>query len=387
MVARRLPDGRLDTLRGTAGRLWRRASGLLLALPLAWALPAPACEPHVEALREPAHAVLRADRSALSRCTLSEADYRQVVGEWLASRGDDAPALASLALGRAVEHPWIARHLLEAAARSGEWTPRLARATAAEHNRFVARLLTAPEFLQRLDAPFAATAYRVDGVLVEKVLLGPPVASAPAPADMRHTLPYDAQLWLRLVRGRAAGGDGDRASPPAGGKPRRCRRGEAAECRAGALSAPLFIQVPEGVDPLSMRAQVEFVSADFPPYPGEDQQLNPGRYGIRLAEFLAQELPAYGFPVESLTVEMWGVRVGLQHADYPLWVGCGNYEAHENGFLCFIEPAKPTVRKWFRKLPNAPTVERLATAIESILQGSGKVSQLRWWSENELRRP
>jgi len=147
------------------------------------------------------------------------------------------------------------------------------------------------------------------------------------------------------------------------------------------------MNVSEGVDRLSMRSQVEFVSTDFPPYPDEEHELNPGRYGIRLAELLAQELPAHGFPVESVTVEQWGVRVGLQNADYPLWVGCGNYEAHENGFLCFIEPAKPYVRKWFRKLPNAPTVERLATAIESILQGSGKVSQLRWWSGNELRRP
>jgi len=150
---------------------------------------------------------------------------------------------------------------------------------------------------------------------------------------------------------------------------------------------PLFMNVAEGVDRLSMRTQVEFVSADFPPYPGEEHDLNPGRYGIRLAELLAQELPAHGFPVESVTVEQWGVRIGLQNPGYPLWVGCGNYETYENGFLCFIEPAKPYVRKWFRKLPNAPTVERLATAIESILQDSGKVSQLRWWLENELRSP
>jgi hypothetical protein len=136
-----------------------------------------------------------------------------------------------------------------------------------------------------------------------------------------------------------------------------------------------------------MRAQVEFISADFPPYPDEDLQVQPRRYGIRLAQFLAQQLPAQGFAVRAITVEAWwGVKVELENADYPLWIGCGNYEKHENGFLCFIEPSKPFVRKWFRKLPNAPTVERLATAIETILQSSGKVSDLRWWSENELER-
>ena len=182
---------------------WR--SGLPLALLLAAVQPALACEPHVEQLRDPAHAALRVDRSALAHCTLDEADYRRVVGEWLASRDEAAAALSSLALGRAVDHPWIARHLLAAAARSSEWTPRLAHATAAEHNRFVARLLAAPDFLQRLDAPFAGTAYRVERITVEKVLLGPPGGSAPAPADSRRVLPYDAQLWLRLVPRRAAG--------------------------------------------------------------------------------------------------------------------------------------------------------------------------------------
>ena len=60
---------------------------------------------------------------------------------------------------------------------------------------------------------------------------------------------------------------------------------------------------------------------------------------------------------------------------------------HESGFLCLLEPSTAFVRKWFRKLPNAPTIERLAIAVETILQSSGKVSNLRWWSENELLRP
>lgn len=135
-----------------------------------------------------------------------------------------------------------------------------------------------------------------------------------------------------------------------------------------------------------MRAQLEFVSAAFPPYPAEEEH-SPGRYGVRLAEFLAQQLPAHGFPVQAVTIENWGIKVALENPDYPLWVGCGSYEKHENGFLCFIEPAKPFVRKWFRKLDNAPIMERLATAVENILQESGEVSQLRWWTENELRHP
>ncbi|MGE5491698.1 MAG: hypothetical protein ACM31P_10490 [Actinomycetota bacterium] len=132
-----------------------------------------------------------------------------------------------------------------------------------------------------------------------------------------------------------------------------------------------------------MRTHVEFLSNEFPPYENEAEQINPGRYGKRLADFLAESLITHGFKVKSVSAEDWGWMVEIENESFPLWIGCGNYEEFENGFLCFIEPSKPFVRKWFSKIETLPIVERLASALESILQGSGKVSQLRWWSESE----
>jgi hypothetical protein len=132
-----------------------------------------------------------------------------------------------------------------------------------------------------------------------------------------------------------------------------------------------------------MRTHVEFISSDFPSYPNEEEEINPGRFGKRLADFLAEGLPAYGFKVRCIGAEDWGWMVELENELFPLWVGCGNYEEVENGFLCFIEPSKPIARKWFSKIDTTSTVERLASAIEALLQSSGKVSQLRWWSINE----
>lgn len=133
-----------------------------------------------------------------------------------------------------------------------------------------------------------------------------------------------------------------------------------------------------------MRTHVEFISPDFPPYPGEEEEINPGRFGKRLAEFLARGLQAHAFRVTGVGLEPWGVRVDINNPGYPLWVGCGNYENLENGFLCFIEPSTPFVHNWFRKYPTAATVERLATAIEAVLKSAGKVSSIRWWSEREI---
>lgn len=39
-----------------------------------------------------------------------------------------------------------------------------------------------------------------------------------------------------------------------------------------------------------MKTQVEFRSFKFPPYEGEEYQINPGLWGKRLAEYLVQRL-------------------------------------------------------------------------------------------------
>lgn len=112
--------------------------------------------------------------------------------------------------------------------------------------------------------------------------------------------------------------------------------------------------------------------------------MNPGRYGKRLAEFLAGELHSQGFKSKGIRPEDWGWAVDLENDDFPLWIGCGNYEEFENGFLCFIEPSSPFIRKkWFSKIKTVPVVEGLASALEKILVDSGKVSEIRWWPEKK----
>ena len=133
-----------------------------------------------------------------------------------------------------------------------------------------------------------------------------------------------------------------------------------------------------------MRTHVEFRSTGFRAYENEDEQINPGVFGKRLADFFAAGLPAQGFKVRCVGAEDWGWMVELENETFPLWIGCANYDEFENGFLCFIEPSKPFIRKWFKKIDTCATVERLALAIETLLLGSGQVSQLRWWSVDEI---
>ena len=118
---------------------------------------------------------------------------------------------------------------------------------------------------------------------------------------------------------------------------------------------------------------------------GEEEEINPGRFGKRLAHFLAAELPAHGFKVSGMNAEDWGWRVDLENEEFPLWIGCGNYEEFENGFLCFIEPSKPAIRRWFSKVDTGPTVEKVASALEAVLTTRPSVSRFRWWRADEVR--
>jgi hypothetical protein len=60
---------------------------------------------------------------------------------------------------------------------------------------------------------------------------------------------------------------------------------------------------PEGSEVLT---HVEFRSNSFPPYEGEDEQINPGIYGERLAEFIRDGLRNEAFEPSEPFSEDWG---------------------------------------------------------------------------------
>lgn len=128
-----------------------------------------------------------------------------------------------------------------------------------------------------------------------------------------------------------------------------------------------------------LHTHLEFRSDAFPAEPGEDEQVNPGRHGKRLAEYLQAELPRHGFPVRTIGPEDWGWMVELTHeGDFALWIGCGNQDETADGYLCFLEPSKPQVRKLFKTIDTRETLERVATALEAALRAHPGVRELSW---------
>lgn len=157
-----------------------------------------ACAPFIEVQRSGVSATLRPHATDFEACPVDEATYRRLVAQWLAERPGSAAGV-SLSLGRAVNLPWISRHIADAALQSPGWAERMARATAAGRHELAEPLFRDPLLLARLAAPFEGTSWRVLGLGYEKPLFGRADAHATRTEAGAVLVPFDAQLWLRLA--------------------------------------------------------------------------------------------------------------------------------------------------------------------------------------------
>lgn len=181
----------------------------LLSIGLVWVnhAAADACAPFIEEHPTWASASFRRHHSAFESCRVDEASYRRVIAEWLRLRPATRPDITSLALGRAVDFPWISRFIADAALQTPDWAVKVARAKIGERHQLARPVLHDPALLQRLAAPFADSRHAVIGLSYEKVLFGradqhasqPASSTALNPAAAALKVPYDAQIWLRLA--------------------------------------------------------------------------------------------------------------------------------------------------------------------------------------------
>jgi hypothetical protein len=137
-----------------------------------------------------------------------------------------------------------------------------------------------------------------------------------------------------------------------------------------------------------MKTHVEFRSDAFPTYEGEENEINPGRYGKRLAEFLVRGLKEKGFEPLQPIAEDWGWVVPIKNDGFKLWIGCGNYDEYpDDGFLCFIEPHQPTIHRFgFWKIDASVRVNALQEAIEQVLSANLAIREKKWWSYEEFNQ-
>lgn len=127
-----------------------------------------------------------------------------------------------------------------------------------------------------------------------------------------------------------------------------------------------------------MKTVVTFRSAKFPPYEGEEEQINPGLWGKRLAEYLVARLAEQGIETEPLVAEDWGWYVPLKNEGFRLALCCGHQDGDDDEFLCFTEPSRPVVKKFFKQIDATPQLSRVTTVLQQILARDPDIQEVVW---------
>lgn len=127
-----------------------------------------------------------------------------------------------------------------------------------------------------------------------------------------------------------------------------------------------------------MKTQVEFRSHKFPPYVGEQEQINPGLWGRRLAEYLVTKLQERGIETEAMVAEDWGWYIPVRNAEFRLALCCGHQDGADDEFLCFTEPSQPVVKRWFKKIDATAQLTRLTEALQQILASDPEIREIVW---------
>lgn len=146
---------------------------------------------------------LRAIHPRSAPCGLESAAAIEVLRVAFAGLAQAEPGrtFTSLALGRLIDYPWMARFLAESAAKDPRWDAAAGKPKGVHENRYVADMLARPEIVGPIEAVTRPHGYRVAGVSVEKVLIGgfENVPGSEGPRR-RGKVPFDAQTWFRLER-------------------------------------------------------------------------------------------------------------------------------------------------------------------------------------------
>jgi hypothetical protein len=135
-----------------------------------------------------------------------------------------------------------------------------------------------------------------------------------------------------------------------------------------------------------MKWKVEFESDKFPSYGSEVEGVNwdAGIWGKRLAEYLAERLPAHGVKIATTYAEDWGWCLEIDHdGGFLHFVGCVNDSEDKTStrYICFIEPNRPSVRKWFKKIDTTAAVAKVAAALDRILGADPDIRSVTWTDE------
>lgn len=126
---------------------------------------------------------------------------------------------------------------------------------------------------------------------------------------------------------------------------------------------------------MKQSAVLIFECKDFIVTPGEDRESNPGVFGKSLAQWLAAQLHAEGFPVGTVFAEDYGWCIPVGAKPHALYVVCaGNGDARWQVFA-FTE--RGILARLFGKDSSAASLAEVFAGVRRCLESAPSVRGLR----------
>lgn len=135
-----------------------------------------------------------------------------------------------------------------------------------------------------------------------------------------------------------------------------------------------------------MLTHVEVRSEAFPWDDSHSDDVHAG--SIAFARYIAEKLRDKEFENSGPLDEDWGWYIELKNPVFRLWLGCGG-AGREMDYLCFIEPHKPTIRRFgfMWRIDVSERVGAVQRAVDEILAEHSGVTERKWWTCDEYNRP
>ncbi len=126
-----------------------------------------------------------------------------------------------------------------------------------------------------------------------------------------------------------------------------------------------------------MTRYIHFYSERFKPDPGEDDEVNPGIYGKKLAAWLIDNLPKNGIKTNRMYPEDWGWEIDISKESIKGYVGVRNIDGTENEWVVFIDIRNKIIKKLLGKSQNeGKEIEAVLKGLEKILRGEASIRNI-----------
>jgi hypothetical protein len=127
-----------------------------------------------------------------------------------------------------------------------------------------------------------------------------------------------------------------------------------------------------------MNTLVTFQSNKFPPYDGEEDLINPGLWGKRLAEYLVTKLNERGIQTEDIIPEDWGWYIPVKNLGAKMALCCGHQNGEKTDLMVFTDPPTPIIKKLFKRIDISEELDKLVSTVDLILKADQEIKNVQW---------